>query len=715
MRKPSNDGAKMGAASAVPSQAESVPANVVDSGVGRIRPRARLLRTIGAELISSEIVAILELVRNCFDADASKVWISFQSPERPDETELTIRDNGHGMTRQVLLGPWLEPATDYKSGRKDGLGGERSPKGRRRLGSKGVGRFAAQRLGKHLEVVTRATNQPNELRALFDWERLDRADKYIDELTIPWTEEVSETGVWAGTALQIRQLHDRWDLDRFEKLKLALSRLVGPGLEEDEFRIELSINGSAEEIQPAMDAITAMYSVAGRVDGDGVAHMEYTDAHGSREEWERRVHWPEHGDTCGPFEFRINAWDLDREALGSFLEATESRLGLRDFRRLVRDHAGVSLYRDGFRILPYGEPGNDWLQLDRRRVNNPTVRLSTNQTLGWLKLSADTNPLLKDQTNREGLVTNEAYGHLRAVVRDLLSYLEARRFKARRAAGFGPKRDIRALPAVNEGISSHVEAALSKLEAHDGDASGAMGELREAIVAQQEAASDAIRQYAGLAASGQLAGLVFAQVLHPLRQMETELVNIRNELQSYGEVQPLVGDLGASLNKIELLISEVRARAQKADPLASVRTGRRSLRFDLGKLVYEVMGVFSPQFAQHNIVPEYDPSEVSAIADPTVVGQVLAILVDNAVYWLSRSDDSPRLLRITCAANKLVVSNNGPAIDESIVDQIFEAHFTTRPDQPGLGLTLARDLAHSVGARLRLAGTARPVRFELTF
>src|SRR5438093_2730357 len=88
-------------------------AEIISFGRGRFRPRARLIRTIGAELISSEIVAVLELVRNSYDADARLVQIRFNAPHLPEQASLQILDDGHGMSREVLLGPWLEPATDF--------------------------------------------------------------------------------------------------------------------------------------------------------------------------------------------------------------------------------------------------------------------------------------------------------------------------------------------------------------------------------------------------------------------------------------------------------------------------------------------------------------------------------------------------------------------------------------------------------------------------
>ncbi len=102
---------------------ESTVTDLVAEGTGAFRPRARLIRTIGAELISSEIVAITELVRNSYDADASRVEIRFTDPHLPDVARLEIADNGHGMTREILLGPWLEPATDHKTGNGGAMGG----------------------------------------------------------------------------------------------------------------------------------------------------------------------------------------------------------------------------------------------------------------------------------------------------------------------------------------------------------------------------------------------------------------------------------------------------------------------------------------------------------------------------------------------------------------------------------------------------------------
>ena len=117
---------------------------------------------------------------------------------------------------------------------------------------------------------------------------------------------------------------------------------------------------------------------------------------------------------------RIFGFDLETEAV--------ARVGPRmEVRAWLREWSGISVYRDGFRVWPYGEPHDDWLRLDQRRVNNPVVRLSNNQVVGFVEISRDGNPELADQTNREGLLHNRAYEDLRRLLYFVLQILEAER------------------------------------------------------------------------------------------------------------------------------------------------------------------------------------------------------------------------------------------------------------------------------------------------
>ncbi len=687
----------------------------VREGKGRFRPRARLLKTIGAELISSETVAIIELVRNCYDADATVVDIVFDRPEDHARAWIEIKDDGHGMTQEVLEGPWMEPATDHKKGSGQGdTGGESSPSGRRRLGSKGVGRFAAQRLGSFLELRTRAKGSATELVARFDWRALEK-DRYLDQVSVPWREQVAEHVDPHGTHLRITNLRDTWTSDRFERLKIGLARLVSPNWRE-EFALRITINGASETITPIIDAEKAMYGIKGVVHEGGACTIQYRDINGAEEEWERTVFWPPEADqTCGTFSFNINAWDLDREPLKHFLEKTGSKLGLRDFRRTIRDHSGISLYRDGFRILPYGEPDNDWLRLDRRRVNNPTMRLSNNQILGSIQLGARENPLLEDQTNREGLVTNEAYRHLHEVVVELLGYLETRRFAARRAMGIDWQRRSTSLPTLHDDEKGdRITALLDQVAQGNGSSQKSVEELRDAIAEYRDSTADAVRHYAGLASSGQLAALVFRQLEHPIRQIKSDIALAVDDLDFFDTFQADdVEDLRESLRLAYARLETMEARMKRLDPLIVGRRGRRVSTHSLAELLQPVFDAYRDEFNKAGVALDVSGTgEYEARTNAEVAQQILALLLDNALYWVLQQDDEdePPIIKVVLRRGGFTVTDNGPGVPDNIKETIFEPHFTMREGAHGLGLTLARDLLKTVGGRLRLS-RARPASF----
>ena len=149
---------------------------------------------------------------------------------------------------------------------------------------------------------------------------------------------------------------------------------------------------------------------------------------------------------CGPVRVRLFAFDLEGEAI--------ARIGPRlEVRAWLREWTGITIYRDGFRVLPYGEPHDDWLRLDRRRVNNPVERLSNNQVIGFIDISRDRNPELLDQTNREGLIHNKAMEDLRSLAIFVLQLLESQRQSVRRPVA-GAKQVLQAARTEAESIGA---------------------------------------------------------------------------------------------------------------------------------------------------------------------------------------------------------------------------------------------------------------------
>lgn len=400
-----------------------------------MRPRARLLRTIGRDLISSEKVALIELVKNSYDADASRVSIRFRDSSEGETGMIEVVDDGHGMDSETLESAWLDIASDRKKRVSVSEGGRR-----RVLGEKGIGRLAAARLGNQMLLVTRRRSS-DEIQLLVDWTEFDRQDAYLDEIQIGWRTGTPRVfsghgggGGFSfggstpehGTAIQITGLTQTWTVDDFRDLRTALARLIRPKPTlrpdqlHDEFRLFLQLPDAFDElggeVEPPRELSRPHYKLLGYVAADGRAKLEYTQYDGEEtlpldiDLWSVRDsgRQPE----SGPFEVDIEVWDRDAAAIKQVALGSSSG----EFRRLLNDVAGVSVYRDGFRVLPFGEPGDDWLGLDRRRVQNPTLRLSNNQVIGHVFIGADENELLRDQSNREGLIEGESYDDLKVLV-----------------------------------------------------------------------------------------------------------------------------------------------------------------------------------------------------------------------------------------------------------------------------------------------------------
>ena len=220
-----------------------------------------------------------------------------------------------------------------------------------------------------------------------------------------------------GTILRIARPRALWNERMFRRLSTRLSRLRSPFRDGDNFTIRIESDEfpqySGELRTDVLDR--APYRIEAQFDGNATVEINVNGTRSVEHLWNGTSDL-----RCGPVKIRIFGFDLETEAV--------ARVGPRmEVRAWLREWSGISVYRDGFRVWPYGEPHDDWLRLDQRRVNNPVVRLSNNQVVGFVEISRDGNPELADQTNREGLLHNRAYEDLRRLLYFVLQILEAER------------------------------------------------------------------------------------------------------------------------------------------------------------------------------------------------------------------------------------------------------------------------------------------------
>jgi hypothetical protein len=389
------------------------------SHVVSFRPRARLVGVLGEQLISDPAVGLIELVKNAYDADATEVTVELRSPQDPTRGSVVVVDNGWGMTLQDVESKWLSPAVDHKERGKHR--GERSPRGRLPIGEKGVGRFAVHHLGRRLRLITRSSGE-NEIVLEIDWDRFDASDVFLDGLTLKAVEREPDTfrdGA-TGTRLEITGLRAGWSDTLLRKIHRTLRRLQSPLREEAlDFRIRLVCPDfpEFENIDPTDILERAHYEFRAVVQPDGACDYEYICRHPavtprSRSGTDDLIpvsaqDLAERPPECGPFWLNLYVWDRS----SNYLQASGVS------RHELDAHCGVSLFRDSLRVLPYGEPGDDWLYLDQERIQAPAERIGNNQVIGLVLVDQSTNLQLRDKTNREGLIETQAFQDLRTLVR----------------------------------------------------------------------------------------------------------------------------------------------------------------------------------------------------------------------------------------------------------------------------------------------------------
>lgn len=700
-----------------------------------LRPRARILRTLGEELISNEVVAVIELVKNSYDADATRVLIRFVGPLEPGKGCIEVIDNGHGMALKTVQTVWMEPATPSK---RDKPRSERFK--RRHLGEKGIGRFASTRLAHELEVISRCENSAKEVYAVFDWRQFEDDSKYLDEVIILWEErapaEIKPGGIiealWKsekkpppadkighGTILRMSALKEKWEAKQFEDLRRALARLVSPkATKEEDFEIELDLPPEFSEFSSKVEAPEILkhphYLVRGSIGADGSYKLRCEiRADGVEREFKgcfRRVkdskgrfevRGIENDESpkesveiaCGPLEVELRVWD--RDDLGNVIQKTHS--SVQDIRRDLDAVAGINVYRDGFRVLPYGEPLDDSFRLDRRRVQNPTMRLSNNQIYGTVGISADGNPNLHDQSNREGMQQNLAFEDFREIMWLVLGKIEEMRYVSKRPKK-GDDKSGKPVGGLFSGIDlKPLSDYLAKKMPQDKAAKELVAKTEEAIGGQLKEIQTVLARYQRLATLGQL----IDHVLHEGRQ---PIASINNESQSgIADTERTEQDSQALAKRLHGRFTLIRKQGdvlatafRRMEPFGGRKRGRPSQLY-LEEIIYDAFGVFTTEIERLGVKTTLPRTQTLVRVDPAEIQEVIVNLLQNSLYWLEQSDESKRHISVTVDRKtpdhvEILFSDSGPGVPQESRETIFEPYFSTKPEGVGLGLSIVGEI-----------------------
>ena len=658
----------------------------------KIRPYARLLTMLGEQLIKNEQIALAELIKNSYDADADWVKVSFVNfgyDEKKKEifktkdSKIIVEDNGCGMTLKVIEDSWMNPATPNKKTRENEEIKTTPKKHRIIQGEKGIGRFAILKLGRDIKITTRPEDENTEYVIDYklsqyddDFLTEDGKDKqlFIDDINIPVSEQtpfllvdrkvtvnntVFEKGNNHGTIIEISNLKGEWSFDKIkkvnaesQKLESIFEKIFSEKKKEDLFEIGFECNGDrllySDETIKELSSLLENSAVLKITNGlysekDGrftykINNVPYAlslkDSQISglsvfKERFAEKNLFDEteiRNTTCGDFKFNFFVFDFaaDKESI-YYLDKKD--------KETIKEHR-IYLYRDHIRVAPYGDPDNDWLEIDKKRgVGRAGDYLSNDQVVGFVDISKQGNPRLKDKTNREGLI--EEGNATRDFIVLLHSFLLFIRQHAYRQ--------------YQERVKQQKEQQIDKLRVVDNQ----FTQLRDSIGGNTKALAaynDLYRSYQiekkfyqnRLDNTEDLAavGLSVETASHDMSMMLTKGVDAIDNLIKDIDGGVLTDEqIENELHSIRGMFSFVKDQMRDIQLMfKSSKQRRRPIRFE--DLLEKVEKIYKRTLNREHI--DYSVNKIGSpiIAKCTdaVILQLLINLFDNAVYWLAMPD-----------------------------------------------------------------------------
>ena len=383
---------------------------------------AGLIQRLGYELVGRAETAVSELIKNSYDADATVVDVDFINVSTQGGS-LIISDNGLGMTKQQLINGFMRISSTDKLHNPTSIRFNRT-----KAGKKGIGRFAAQRLGERLILVTQTKESTNAIQIEIDWDKYS-IDKDITAITFP-IRNIPKEKV-EGTTIKIHGLREKWTeasikriyryvLDLFQPDYLSeRSKVDNLAIQNEEtFKVNFNLVSNEGKRSFLNDQISvfnkSLAIFEGYVDKNHHGIITIKSESLDIDDTMEITYKDEENNYSALTDvyFKIHYFIYDRPIYyGDRISGPE----LKKIQELSKTASGVRLYRNGFRVLPYGEPKDDWTNIDKRwstesgKINIP---LNNQNLFGFVEIIDPTGNIFEETASREGLIENDAFNQL---------------------------------------------------------------------------------------------------------------------------------------------------------------------------------------------------------------------------------------------------------------------------------------------------------------
>ncbi|MEC0174347.1 sensor histidine kinase [Paenibacillus favisporus] len=715
---------------------------------------ARLLSHLGDQLISSSEVALLELIKNSYDAGSKQVDIIINQKKRT----MVIKDKGKGMNKADISEKFLVIGTNNRLIEQKSIIEEFNqlemsndePKekdeisSRVPLGEKGLGRFATMKLANKLLLVSKSKFSSNGALLMVDWNQCrNDSTKTLEEIRVHLFDvcgkELKSKGYFddinpSFTLIKLYDIRDFynqdiWDGKKFETFyRDHFMKYVNPFRPNKGFQIRLEIvaaNGDFYRFTPeTLDKKLldqAHYKLSGKIIGKELKSSFYIKGADGREfagDLDTYLSDLEGinligEEDFGPIDFEF--YFFNRR--GDRLKEIKGYTKITDVRKLLDQYSGgIMIYRDNFRVLPYAERGDDWLDMDKEdQFRSEGIRFNTIQTVGAIFITTLFNYNLRDQTNREGLIHNNAFNNLYDALRAVLKSFKAKidQYYPRGHKNNGPL----TTDSVNQALSpfqsklEHIKNnidEITKYTATEGNdikdtiqtlnndyfefessyyqVRSAVNEL-EKRVTEIEDKQRMVLDLAGI-------GLMAETVAHELRSYVNRMLGYLSDLQKKIPSQKeMISLLISNTKSIDSVITRLDAQA--------ITRRRTKSKVRIVNLIAEIISSKKEVWKQEgtkeiNINLQFD-SELWLKVNQGMIVQVFDNLLNNSHYWLLRyckeNEEFQPMINIMIYSSGIVeFSDNGRGISPIDSEAVFEPFFSRKKDGRGLGLYIISDI-----------------------
>lgn len=708
---------------------EKLSSTVIDSKEDSLRFQvdAGHINKLGLELVGKQETALMELIKNAYDADATEVTVDFFNAEKEDG-KLVIQDNGSGMNLETIKNAWMNISTDFKQENKI------SPKyGRVRAGRKGIGRFSVQRLGKKLILVSNVKGESKAIKVIFNWDvdyvkGVNIRDVYVS------AEYIDKDINTHGTTLEILNLREVWKDQNLKKVWNGVLMLQSPfkptpSKHDNEYEIdpgfETVINNEASNQKRKEYSIDTMLldhalaEITGVIDNKGKAIVHLNSV---------RLQLKDSHSFEGDF---IKTGAVSFQAKYFIYSSSLMSLSTKKATDLAHEYGGIRIYRNGFRVLPYGERSDDWLKLDRDSARRNLLAPALNTNFFGSVFLGDSNENFEETSNREGLLENDAFLELGKFVRDALewavnriAYHRNRKQKAGQqnfvSELLPPKKPVEIIEDLKDSLINLINSENTTPEEKEG--------LLKNTLAQ---ASDEAGAYQEHEEEKKLEAIQYEEMLRILASLGISLSIFGHEIKG------AIDSLNASITLQKMMLNKKGADPELIEGATSLQKASDRI-FNVGKYIGQitahnasrsltslhinaVIRDFMEQFNDHlkkktiNLILDLSEEYLQSI--PMHESELVSVLLNfttNSIKFIKKAKVINPKIKITTKKdnNYLLIrfEDNGTGVSDIDKNKIFDAFYTTSIGNDdllegvgtGLGLKIVSDIASTYGGSVQL-------------